>query len=102
MGRGAADSRCILLGSKGAAKRLELLERTRDGFELAEEDLRLRGMGDLTGRRQAGENAEGLGELDEADVDLLVAARDIAASRAGASRAGSGRRGAGRRGAARR
>jgi len=75
VGRGPREAWCLLLGSAAAAERCELLERCNDGFELAEEDLRRRGMGDLAGLRQAGDNAEGLGDL-ERDLDLLFAARD--------------------------
>jgi ATP-dependent DNA helicase RecG len=57
-----------------------LLERTCDGFEIAEEDLRRRGMGDLAGRRQAGESLEGLVD-PEGDLDLLFAARDLVSTR---------------------
>lgn len=57
VGRGAAASYCILLGDVGdeAAERLAILTDTDDGFEIAREDLRLRGMGDLFGQRQSGE-----------------------------------------------
>jgi len=75
VGRGAGEAWCLLLGARSAAERLELLERCDDGFQIAEEDLRRRGMGDLAGLRQAGANAEGLDEL-ECDLDLLLAARD--------------------------
>jgi ATP-dependent DNA helicase RecG len=75
VGRGPREAWCLLLGSASAAERCELLERCSDGFALAEEDLRRRGMGDLAGLRQAGDNAEGLGDL-ERDLDLLFAARD--------------------------
>jgi RecG-like helicase len=54
-----------------------VLARSEDGFEIAEEDLRRRGMGDLAGLRQAGENAEGFAGPDE--LDLLLLARRIAA-----------------------
>jgi ATP-dependent DNA helicase RecG len=56
VGRGAAESFCILLGdlSPEARERLELFTRTDDGFEIARADLRLRGMGDLFGERQSG------------------------------------------------
>tara|TARA_R110002126_G_scaffold27665_16_gene92868 strand:- start:4604 stop:6790 length:2187 start_codon:yes stop_codon:yes gene_type:complete len=75
VGRGAGDSWCFLMGDKSAAERFELLEKTRDGFVLAEEDLRKRGMGDLAGLRQSGANREGL--IDpERDLDLVLAARD--------------------------
>ena len=56
VGRGAEESYCILLGdvSPDAADRLNILVRSDDGFEIAREDLRLRGMGDLFGERQSG------------------------------------------------
>ena len=56
VGRGAAESYCILLGdvSPDASARLEVFVRTEDGFEIAREDLRIRGMGDLFGERQSG------------------------------------------------
>jgi len=57
VGRGSAGSRCLLLAddpSRETLARLELLVRTRDGFKLAEEDMRLRGMGELLGPRQHG------------------------------------------------
>ena len=56
VGRGAEESFCILLGdvSPETAERLDIFVRTEDGFEIAREDLRLRGMGDLFGERQSG------------------------------------------------
>jgi ATP-dependent DNA helicase RecG len=56
VGRGAEESYCILLGdvSPEAADRLGVFTRTDDGFEIAREDLRIRGMGDLFGERQSG------------------------------------------------
>ncbi|HET7373189.1 MAG TPA: ATP-dependent DNA helicase RecG, partial [Gemmatimonadaceae bacterium] len=56
VGRGGAESYCILLGdvSPEAAERLQVFVRTEDGFEIAREDLRMRGMGDLFGERQSG------------------------------------------------
>ncbi len=61
VGRGAKASACILLygGNDGglgetARERLETLRRTEDGFEIAEEDFRLRGGGDPLGLRQSG------------------------------------------------
>jgi ATP-dependent DNA helicase RecG len=56
VGRGAAESFCILLGdqSPDSRQRLELFVSTDDGFEIARADLRLRGMGDLFGERQSG------------------------------------------------
>ncbi|HEY4218400.1 MAG TPA: ATP-dependent DNA helicase RecG [Gemmatimonadaceae bacterium] len=56
VGRGAAESYCILLGdvNPDVAERLRVFTNTEDGFEIAREDLRLRGMGDLFGERQSG------------------------------------------------
>ena len=56
VGRGAEESYCILLGdvSPDVAGRLQVFVQTEDGFEIAREDLRLRGMGDLFGERQSG------------------------------------------------
>ena len=61
VGRGAKSSSCILLygGQDGALggtarERLETLRRTEDGFEIAEEDFRLRGGGDPLGLKQSG------------------------------------------------
>jgi ATP-dependent DNA helicase RecG len=60
VGRGAEQSYCLLVSraredlTETAVKRLEALVRTTDGFELAEEDLELRGGGQLFGTRQSG------------------------------------------------
>ena len=56
VGRGADESYCILLGdvSPEVADRLQVFVNTDDGFEIAREDLRMRGMGDLFGERQSG------------------------------------------------
>jgi ATP-dependent DNA helicase RecG len=61
VGRGAARSHCLLItGTSGAEwgplarQRLRVMEETTDGFRIAEEDLRLRGMGDVLGTRQSG------------------------------------------------
>ena len=78
IGRGPRESWCLLFGDKVAEERFLVLERTCDGFEIAEEDLRRRGMGDLAGVRQAGENAEGLADPG-LDLELVIAARDLVA-----------------------
>jgi ATP-dependent DNA helicase RecG len=79
VGRGAARSTCLLvyqppLGAT-AKERLKALRATDDGFIIAEEDLRLRGAGELLGTKQSG-----LPEFRFADLsvhgELLVAARD--------------------------
>jgi ATP-dependent DNA helicase RecG len=57
VGRGAWQSHCLLLSddsSEPTLERLELLTTIRDGFKLASEDLRIRGVGELMGPRQHG------------------------------------------------
>ncbi len=58
VGRGADQSYCILMSSdklsREAAKRIEVMIRTSDGFEIAETDLQLRGPGDIEGTQQSG------------------------------------------------
>ncbi len=56
VGRGAAQSYCILLGDVGveAGARLQVVVDTEDGFEISRADLQMRGMGDLFGARQSG------------------------------------------------
>jgi ATP-dependent DNA helicase RecG len=57
VGRGAGQSHCLLLTdetSEAALNRLNLMTRIRDGFTLAEEDMRIRGTGELMGVRQHG------------------------------------------------
>ena len=58
VGRGKQQATCILLFkeslSKNAIKRIKILKNSNDGFFIAEEDLKLRGFGDLTGYQQSG------------------------------------------------
>jgi ATP-dependent DNA helicase RecG len=56
VGRGAEQSYCILLGDYGqeSAERLKIFASTEDGFEIAQADLRIRGMGNLFGEEQSG------------------------------------------------
>jgi len=79
VGRGAAESFCILLGdlSPDARDRLELFVRTDDGFEIARADLRLRGMGDLFGERQSGVPTFRVADPMR-DAELNERARDMA------------------------
>ena len=81
VGRGAGRSTCLLLykGPLGVAgrARLEILRETEDGFRIAEEDLRLRGEGDVLGARQAGAPGFRVARL-EVHGDLLRAARAAA------------------------
>jgi ATP-dependent DNA helicase RecG len=76
VGRGEHQSYCMLLAetpSADARERLALLERTRDGFALAEEDLRLRGPGEFFGTRQSGLPDLKMAQLS--DTELLELTR---------------------------
>lgn len=57
VGRGKHQSYCIMIncGEEGAGERLDILNRSNDGFYIASEDLKLRGPGDIFGVRQSGE-----------------------------------------------
>jgi ATP-dependent DNA helicase RecG len=83
IGRGGKESTCILLYqeplSDAARERLRIIYEQRDGFEIARQDLRLRGPGELLGARQSGEPLLRFADLD-ADLDLLDAAREAAAA----------------------
>jgi ATP-dependent DNA helicase RecG len=61
-----------------ARQRLEMMERTEDGFEIAEKDLELRGGGEVLGARQSGMPEFRIAEVSNFS-DLLAAARDDAA-----------------------
>ena len=57
IGRGTKESSCILLYDKlgtTSKKRLEIMKSTTDGFKIAEQDLQLRGSGDILGTQQSG------------------------------------------------
>jgi len=81
VGRGAEQSYCILMTgnklSNEGKKRMEIMVRTNDGFEIAEEDLRLRGPGDLMGTQQSGLLDLKIADLAK-DNQILVAAREEA------------------------
>jgi len=76
VGRGEHPSLCILFGDP-KLPRLEAIANERDGFRLAEVDLKLRGAGDVLGTRQHGLPEFKVARLPE-DVELLVRARDRA------------------------
>ena len=79
IGRGHEKSTCLLLYASdltaAARSRLKVLRETDDGFRIAEEDLRLRGAGELLGTRQSGLPEFRLADL-VAHTELLAAARD--------------------------
>jgi RecG-like helicase/REP element-mobilizing transposase RayT len=82
IGRGEHKSYCILLSSaqeNEASAKLAVLERTRNGFEVAEADWELRGPGDLLGTAQSGLPALKIGNL-KTDADLMRRARAVALS----------------------
>ncbi len=81
VGRGAKELSCILLYrqplSEAARERLNVMRSTEDGFVIAEEDLRLRGGGEVLGTRQSGVPLFRIASLPEHEA-LLQAARDEA------------------------
>ncbi len=81
VGRGAGASSCLLLYAQPlgetARARLKILRESEDGFRIAEEDLRLRGGGEILGTKQSGLPAFRLADL-AVHGDLLATARDDA------------------------
>ncbi len=81
VGRGAKQSACVLLYQsplgETARARLKVINETTDGFEIARQDLLLRGPGEHLGARQSGAPLLRFADI-ERDVDLLEAARDAA------------------------
>lgn len=85
VGRGAAESFCILVAPDGAAdvERLDVLVETTDGFRIAEEDLRLRRSGELAGTAQAGGADGTIGNVVD-DFSLYMQAKAAAEEIVGA------------------
>jgi ATP-dependent DNA helicase RecG len=83
VGRGHKQSSCFLLvgaeAGYAAKDRLRVLEKTNNGFHVAESDLRLRGAGDLLGTRQSGGTLDLFHASVQTDLYLLEAARRAAA-----------------------
>jgi ATP-dependent DNA helicase RecG len=81
IGRGSGRSTCLLLYKtplgETAKARLAIMRDTEDGFRIAEEDLKLRGEGDVLGTRQSGDPGFRVARLS-VHADLLSAARDDA------------------------
>ncbi len=80
VGRGSGKSTCLLLRgpnlSETARERLALMRETQDGFRLAEEDLRLRGGGELLGTRQSGDTPFRVASLEQIQKLLPLAHDD--------------------------
>jgi ATP-dependent DNA helicase RecG len=84
VGRGARASSCLLVESPGEGgeetrARLSVMERTNDGFKIAEEDLKIRGPGDFSGVRQSGIPDLVFSDLVR-DARMLFKAREIASA----------------------
>jgi len=80
IGRGAHKSYCILLTNDSSPEtkaKLSVLERTHNGFEVAEADWELRGPGDLLGTAQSGLPVLRIGDL-RSDAKLMQRAREAA------------------------
>jgi len=80
VGRGAHESYCVLVAdikTAEARERLRVLEETTDGFRIAEEDLKLRGPGELLGQQQSGLPPFRFGDLSR-DGALIERARRLA------------------------
>lgn len=79
VGRGSEASHCMLLYysplSETAQARLKIMRETEDGFRIAEEDLKLRGEGEVLGTRQSGTPGFNLAQLEH-HADILEIARD--------------------------
>jgi ATP-dependent DNA helicase RecG len=87
VGRGAGDSTCLLMYqtplSESGERRLQILRDTEDGFRISEEDLAMRGAGDLIGTAQSGlpkfriadlEGQAGLMAVAQSDARALLTA----------------------------
>ena len=83
VGRGAAAAACILLYSRGvlgeaARRRLQAMQRSNDGFEIARLDLEIRGPGEFLGARQSGQDLLRFAQLPQDDALLRWARRAAA------------------------
>ncbi len=80
VGRGGEQAYCILIAgdtSRKTMQRLRVIEKSTDGFYVAEQDLKLRGPGELRGTRQSGLPDLQLGDLTS-DVEIIESARNAA------------------------
>ncbi|ARE38307.1 ATP-dependent DNA helicase [Rhodovulum sp. P5] len=80
VGRGAAASTCLLMYqpplTEGGRRRLEILRETEDGFRIAEEDLAMRGAGDLIGTAQSGLPRFRIADLERQSALMALAQSD--------------------------
>ena len=80
VGRGDAQSYCIMINASDtdkSRKRLDILNRSNDGFEIANEDLKLRGPGDFFGIRQSGEMQFTLADIYQDAMILQQVAGEV-------------------------
>jgi ATP-dependent DNA helicase RecG len=80
VGRGSGKSTCLLVRGQNLTEvgraRLSLMRETNDGFRIAEEDLRLRGPGEILGLRQSGEEALRIARAEDVDELAQIAQDD--------------------------
>ena len=76
VGRGSLDSKCVLISSQ-ETERLNILEKTTDGFMISEEDFKLRGSGDVFGTKQSGDMQFKIASIKD-DYKILVKANEDA------------------------
>ena len=80
VGRGQYESYCILIGNarnKITQKRMEIMTTSTDGFFISEQDLKLRGAGEMFGMRQSGEEGLLLADIYD-DISIFKSAREEA------------------------
>lgn len=82
VGRGGEQSYCILITNtkvgEDSRRRIQVMVETNDGFEIAEEDMRLRGFGDLEGTRQSGRQISLRIANPSRDTELIALSRNVA------------------------
>jgi ATP-dependent DNA helicase RecG len=80
VGRGSAQSYCILMNSSSdnrESERLNIMLKSNDGFFIAREDLKLRGPGDMFGVRQSGEFSFKVADIYQDADELEMASQDV-------------------------